>query len=191
MELEMEEMRNQMALLKNKLEKQDIVNDNLLRRSMRQKAGNINRRYLVISIICLAMIPYGYWAFVMLTGMSIAFWVATSLVMLTAFGYTLYNGRHMRDPNLFDDNLLNVRKKVALAKKLDHDWLKIGIPLCVLWLAYLGYEVYRVFDKQEATIMIAVCIIACLIGATIGLTIHFRTQQNYQDILDEIEDMTK
>ena len=41
---ELEEMRQQMTTLKNKLDQQDIVNDRLIRHSMKKTAGNSNRR---------------------------------------------------------------------------------------------------------------------------------------------------
>ena len=75
MDFELDEMRQQMAKLKNKLESQTIVNDRFIRRSIRNSVSTINRRYLVISFIALAMIPYGYWAFVKLNGLSIWLWL--------------------------------------------------------------------------------------------------------------------
>ncbi len=72
MDYEFDEMRQQMAILKDKLENQTIVNDRFIRRSIKRSVGTINRRYLVIGIVALAMIPYGYWAFVMLNGLSVA-----------------------------------------------------------------------------------------------------------------------
>lgn len=71
MDFNLDEMRQQMAILKNKLDNQTIVNDRLIRRAVKNSVSTINKRYLVISIIAFAMIPYGYWAFVKLNGLSI------------------------------------------------------------------------------------------------------------------------
>ena len=92
---EFEEMRQQMNILKEKLQQQDIVNEKVMRRTMKRNVSGINRRYTFVSILCILMIPYSYWAFVSLTGMSIYFWAATSVFMLLCFGYTVYNGRHL------------------------------------------------------------------------------------------------
>ena len=75
-------MRQQMAILKEKLQEQNIVNDRLIRQSMKKNVVSINRRYLIVSILCVLMIPYGYWAFVALSHFSIAFWLGTCLFML-------------------------------------------------------------------------------------------------------------
>ena len=51
MDFELDEMRQQMAILKNKLDDQTIVNDRLIRRAVKNSVSTINKRYLVISII--------------------------------------------------------------------------------------------------------------------------------------------
>ena len=86
MDYEFDEMRQQMAILKDKLENQTIVNDRFIRRSIKRSVGTINRRYLVIGIVALAMIPYGYWAFVMLNGLSVALWLTMCVLMLIVVG---------------------------------------------------------------------------------------------------------
>ena len=45
---DLENMRQQMTTLKNKLNKQEIVNDRLMRRSMRNEVNTITRRYYII-----------------------------------------------------------------------------------------------------------------------------------------------
>ena len=47
-ETQFEDMRQQMNTLKKKLGKQEIVNDHLMRRSMRNQVNNITRRYYII-----------------------------------------------------------------------------------------------------------------------------------------------
>lgn len=189
MELEMEEMRQQMIKLKKILEKQEIVNDRLLRSSMRQKMSYINRRYLILSILCLAIIPYSYWAFVMLNGLSLGFWISTCVLMLISFCYTLYNGRYLSREDLFEKDLLNARKIVANAKKKDSDWLIAGIPLAILWITYFCYEEYSIHGSENGNLFVAIGIISGIVGLAIGLKIHFRIQLDYQKIIDEIDEI--
>ena len=118
MDTQFEEMRQQLTILKEKLNQQEIINDRLLRQSMRRNVTDINRRYLIISILCLFMIPYGYWAFVYLNGMSIGFWAASSVVMLIAFIYTFFNGKDLRSQHLLSANLLEAYQTVARAKSV-------------------------------------------------------------------------
>ena len=189
-DFELEEMRQQLTTLKNKLDQQEIVNDRLIRHSMKNTAGNIKRTYIWLIILSVLMVPYGYWAFVVLSHFSIAFWIATSILMLVCGGATYYNKRKLGDSNLMTNNLVDVRKKIASAKKFDADWLFFGIPAIILWLSWFFYEVYK---QNNDLLMHPLFWAGCVggtIGAVIGFSIHFKTQRQYQGIIDQIEDLT-
>ena len=190
MNKDFEEMRQQMNILKEKLQQQEIVNEKIFRRSTRRSMTGICRRYTFVSILCILMIPYSYWAFVKLTGMSIWLWVATCILMLIALVYTQYTGRFINS-RVFEKDLVQARAKVAKAKKLDHDWLKIGIPLITLWLAYFGYEMYKVNGGEDSIFIVVMCVVCALLGGAFGLKIHFKNQDNYEQIIEEIDDFTK
>ena len=169
---ELENMREQMNTLKKKLEKQEIVNDGLMRRSMKNTAGNISRRYYLIMALCLLMIPYSYWAFVMLNGFSIPFWIFTCVTMLVCFGGT------------------DVQRRMASAKKFDANWLLIGIPLAIVFLGWFMYESYLLHPDAFFNGLFWAGCIGGIIGAVWGFSLHFKTQRQYQEIIDQIEDIT-
>ena len=110
-DFDFENMRQQMTTLKNKLNKQEIVNDRLIRRSMRDTAGNITRRYYFIMALCLLMIPYTYVVFVMSMELSLAFWIGTSIFMLVCGGATYYNCQNVTSANMMSDNLIDLVQK--------------------------------------------------------------------------------
>ena len=187
---EFEEMQQQMATLKNKLNQQEIVNDRLVRRSMRNEVNTITRRYYIIMAIGLFMVPYGYWCFVKLCGLSLLFWIVTSIFMLVCVGATFYTNRKINDPNLMNRNLVEARKKVASAKKFEADWLFFGIPAVVVWLGWFLYEVYQLHGGALTNGIFWGGCIGGIIGAICGLSLNFRTQRQIQDIIDQIEDLT-
>ena len=57
---ELENMRQQMALLKQKLEQQEIVNDSLIRQSVKKNASYVNRNYRLLFILDIIFIPLLY-----------------------------------------------------------------------------------------------------------------------------------
>ena len=189
-DFELEEMRQQLATLKNKLNQQEIVNDRLIRRSMNKNVVGINRTYLWLSVLCVLMIPYSYWAFVVLSGFSIAFWIGTCVFMLVCFFYTLWNGKDLRDNRLLQEDLLEARRKIATAKKRDSQWLFYGIPTVLLWLAWFVYEAYQKSGSEDVTGFFYGGCAGGIIGAIVGLKVHFRTQRQYQEIIEQIEDFT-
>ena len=189
-DFDLENMRQQMTTLKNKLNHQEIVNDRLIRRSMRNEVNTIARRYYIIMAVGLLMVPYGYWCFVKLTGLSIFFWIVTSIFMLVCAGATYYTLRKINDPNMMNRNLVEARKKVASAKKFEVNWLFFAIPAVVLWLGWFLYEVYQIHGGAIGNGFIWGGCIGGIIGAICGLSINFNTQRQYQDIIDQIADIT-
>ena len=187
MDYELDEMRQQMAILKDKLESQTIVNDRFIRRSIKRNVSTINRRYLVMTIIALAMIPYGYWAFVMLNGLSVALWIALCVLMLAVVGFIYINGSVLRDYNMMGGNLVEVRRKLALAKKRDGNWPWFGIPVAVAWASWAIYEMAQKTGGNEY--LVPCCIVGILVGALVGLKVHFKTQRHYRDVLEQLEDL--
>ena len=184
-------MRQQLGTLKKKLNEQEIVNDRLIRHTMKKTAGNINRTYIWLIAVAVLMVPYGYWAFVVLSNFSVAFWIGTSIFMLVCAGATYYNKRNLSDTDLMTNNLVDVLRCMARAKKFDADWLFFGIPAIILWLAWFFYEVYQQnHDLLYHPLFWSGCI-GGIIGAIVGFTIHFKTQRQYQEIIDQIEDLTQ
>ena len=190
-DMELENMRQQMNTLKKKLEQQEIVNDGLMRRSMKNTAGNISRRYYLIMALCLLMIPYSYWAFVMLNGFSIPFWIFTCITMLVSFGGTYYNSRKLSDSNMMTNNLVDVRRRMARAKKFDANWLFFGVPGIIIFMGWFMYETYQAQGGGIDNPFFWGGCFGGIIGAIIGFMMHFKTQRQYQDIIDQIEDLTK
>lgn len=191
MDTQFEEMRKQMEMLKSKLDKQEIVNEKILRKSMKKNMNNITRRYTILMVLALLMIPYAYYVFVNMMGYSIGFWIATVVFMLISCGFTVWNGRDLYTGNLMEKNLLEVRQKMALAKKRDNQWMLFGFPMLILWLAYFVYEVYQKGGAEEVHTLLMASAFGGAVGLILGLTIHFKTQREYQEIIDQIEEMTE
>lgn len=189
MDFELDEMRQQMAILKNKLNDQTIVNDRLIRRAVKNSVSTINKRYLVISIIAFAMIPYGYWAFVKLNGLSISLWIAMSVIMLAVIGFCIYNGHEMRKNDFVSNNLLDTKRKTLKAQKRDAMWPYFGIPVAIGWAAWTGWEMTQKMEGDFLKYFVPWFIICITVGALVGLKVHFKTQSHFRDIIEQIEDI--
>ena len=185
---ELENMREQMNTLKKKLDQQEIVNDRIIRKSMRNTANNIKRRYYAIMALTLLMIPYTYVVFILNQGLSMAFWIGTSILMLLCAGATYYNSLNVSNSNMMSNNLVEVGQNIARAKKFDANWLFFGIPAAIAWLGWLTWELYQL-DSEAARYMIYGTICGAVLGTILGFKMHFNTQHQYQEIIDQIEDL--
>ena len=84
---ELEEMRAQLAILNKKLKKEAIVNERLMRNSMKDKAWTLRRKAIVEAIITIIGIPYFIWVMPNLLGLSTDFCIFTCFFMILALGY--------------------------------------------------------------------------------------------------------
>lgn len=188
-DMELDAMRQQMNTLKKKLDQQQIVNDHIIRQSMRKTAKSIKTRYYAIMALSLLMIPYTYLIFIERLGISLAFWIATAVFMLICCGATYYNSLNVNIPNAMGRNLIEVSSRMARAKKFDANWLFFGIPAVIVWLGWLTWELYQL-DAEMTRYMVYGIICGAAIGSIAGFRMHHKTQSQYQEIIDAIEDIT-
>ena len=189
---QLDDMIRQMATLKKKLEQQQIVNDHLMRRSMKRTVSSLNRQCYILTAVSVLMLPYGYWVFVYMCEFSVAFWIATCVYMLVCGGCNFYNGRDLRNDHLMKEDLLEVSRKMARAKKFNSKSLLYSIPGLFLWFVWLGWEIWQGdYNKEEITAFFYACMIGGVIGGIIGIKVHLKIQRQYQNIIDQIEDLTK
>ncbi len=188
-DFELENMRQQMETLKKKLDQQEIVNDRIIRHSMRNTANDIKRRYYAIMALTLLMIPYTYMVFILNQGLSMVFWIATSILMLLCAGASYYNCLNVSNTNMMSLNLIELGQKMARAKRFDVNWLFFGIPAAIAWLGWFTWELYQQ-DSEAARYMIYGTVCGAVLGVILGFKMHSKTQRQYQDIIDQIEDLT-
>ncbi len=188
-DMELEAMRHQMNTLKKKLDQQEIVNDRIIRKSMRNTANNIKRRYYAIMALTLLMIPYTYMVFILNLGLSMVLWIGTSILMLLCAGASYYNCLNVSDTNMMNLNLIELGQKMARAKKFDVNWLFFGIPAAIAWLGWFTWELYQQ-DSEAARYMTYGTVCGAALGVILGFKMHSKTQRQYQDIIDQIEDIT-
>lgn len=190
-EMNFEELRNQYAILKNQLKNQEIVNDRLLRETMRVRKKDINSTKIAENIcvaVCVLLYPLLYF-----TGMfSLAFLIATVLMVLFCAAATWYIHKPVDQINFMRDDLSTVARIMARFKKQYNQWLYYVTPLLLIpWGAWACYE-FAWKNAPEGAYpwaMTIALIIGALIGLGIGLYYHFKAVNAAQNIIDEIEEL--
>ena len=87
---EMLEMKEQLSLLIKKLDKETIVNERMIRRSMKEKADRLNRRLIVESLVALIMIPFFICVLPNLSKVSMPFCIFSAGFFALAILYDFY-----------------------------------------------------------------------------------------------------
>lgn len=183
------EMKEQLQVLKSKLDEQEIVNDQLLRHVTQQRMRRINRNVWQQGFCCLFVVTFGNYVFRASLHCSWYFVAGTCLLMLVSFLATLLPHRWVSEEGINTGDLLTVAKQVRRLRKWYKDWYYVGIPLVVLWLIWLGVELYFAFDRDVT--MLVSTMVGALIGGTIGGFVGHRMNKRLihemDDLIDEIE----
>lgn len=180
---ELQEMQAQMALLKQKLDNEEIVNDRLLREVTRQRVRRLNRNVWQEGVCVLLVITFGNYAFHQM-GCSWWFIGATTVMMLACFLLTLIPHRRVKESEIMQGDLLTVAKQVRRLRKIYKDWLRIGIPMVVLWFVWFLVEVY--FQHTDSLFIFIFTAIGTAAGGTVGGIIGGRMHRKLVREMDEI-----
>ena len=184
---ELETMRAQIALLKDKLDKETIVSEKLLRDTMRHKARNINANAWISVVASIFVI---FWALTFLPSEGFSWWfvAATILMMLVCDFFTWKYHKDVNAKTMSGD-LLTVAK--VMKQLLDNykKWLKYSIAMITVWFVWFAIEYcIQLSDWRVAVIMIIALLIGLAIGGFIGLKMHNSVIRNAEEIISQIEE---
>lgn len=179
----LEEMRAQISLLKEKLDKESIVNDKLMRDAIRQKMGTIGLNAIIEYIAGLFVITCGNLVFYQLTH-SWPFVIVTALYMIICMVATYYTHSKANKKDCSGD-LLTVAKKMKEIKNIYHQWLYFAIPSLVLWVLWLCWLIVQ--ENEFAKEIITSMLVGLVIGAIIGLFSRHKVLNACDEVISQIE----
>jgi hypothetical protein len=187
--MELNEMREQISLLREKLRQQEIVNESAIMAVIRKGVRTLNRRGIATILFGLFTLPFSCLMFANI-GLSARFLIFTAIIYIISVLATAYAHFGLGFTNVASTNLVQVGLQTARLRKVYKSWHYISIPLLLIW----GYFFYREmtdlfgYDKVLLTILIISGAIGGIIGAIIGLWFHFRTLHEADEVLEHIKE---
>ena len=193
---EFEEMRQQLDILKNKLDNQTLVNDKLIRQSMLNKMSFM-KKYTWVSFLVLLFIYYGYNEVRIMFNMSWWFYGFTVLVMTFSVCFDAYIN-HVNKKDFLNGDLIAASLQMQRMKKLRKKSLLYGLPLMTIWVSWLFIELYNGSSAANGgantSLFYGAMVgsgVGLVIGVAIGISIYLRMQRINSDIIKQIDELTK
>lgn len=188
---ELEALRQDMALLKNKLDTQEIISEELIHRTVRTSLKGMSRDQLIWIIIALFGIPYCTWVFHG-AGFSMAFTIATAIFLGVCAVIMVYNRIKLANlMDVSDKDLLSCAVELQKIKKQDMTRIKYSLSVVAVWLIWFYYEIFRmaqVSGNPEYYIGMGFGgLVGGLIGGFFGVRYFIRCQREMQENIDSIE----
>ena len=188
---ELQQMKEQLATLTKKLDKETIVNERLMRQTMKSKASSIRKEAIIESIITLIMIPYTIWVMPEVIGISTGLCCFTCFFMVLALAGNYYIHSRFRPNKFVQGNLLEVRKDTLNMKKFYINWLKIGIPFLIIFFSWFIHDIHQASHEENLNGIYYGIGFGILIGSIVGIMTFRKIQRTADEILEQIEEMNE
>lgn len=187
---ELEEMRAQLGILKDKLEKQTIINETHIRNSMKSKMSDINKTVTGTIIAGVFALCYCTWFFYW-QDFSLAFVIATFVMLAVCLGITIAQRVILGKMDFSQGNLIVTAEKLSKIKKHYQEWYKIAIPMIIVWFGWMIYEMISIHG-MESPMAIGFCcggLIGGILGGILGMRINRKVARKATEILDQITEL--
>ena len=182
------EMQEQMQQLREKLDNQKIVNEQILKKSCRQTVSRLRFKSnlpILFGVAAILLVPS-----IQSLGVSMAFVILTWVLMLVCIVATVLTNRHI--PQM-DRDLVTATQEITRFKKIHAEWIKFAIPMVILWVGFLCWDLFRNGDMDPIlrySFMAGVAT-GIVLGGILGFKIR-RDQLNAADeLLDQIEELQR
>ena len=188
---ELEQMRTQIGMLKQKLEQQAIVNDMHIRNSMKSKISDLNRTILgtiFAGIFAVIFAPVTFYV----QGCSLIFVIATAIMLAVCLGLTIVQKINLGSMmELSQDNLVETARKLSKVRTHYKEWYRIAIPMILVWVGWMIYEMVNTIGIESPTAIGFYCGagVGLLIGGIIGSRINRKVVRQANEILAQIEEL--
>lgn len=177
---ELEQMRSQMHELKNIIERQELVNERLMRKVMAGNSAWIRKfNYFQLFV----MLPFIYLSFlpvIHFQHLSWTFYWVTMAMCTISIVYDVYLNR-LKDSEYYSRPLVELAEILEKRRRLRRRQMRVGLPVATLWLFWYAAEIDN-FGWVGA-------IVGGIIGGIIGVAITTRAQRTDADAIKDIREM--
>lgn len=186
-DMEFQEMRQQMDLLKEKLNRQEVVNEQLMRRTTESRLNRLsfNRRVKrIYLIVCMVVIPA-----MLVEGVGLPVWFSLATVAMLAISLVYHEAfmEHISADDLNRYSIHEISNKAVRLKEQGARWLWIGIPMLIAWLVTFIYVVQQRFDLEaEGQYILYGIVSGIIIGASLGFIIYRKQRRMIDDLRSDL-----
>ena len=186
---ELEEMRSQVAILKQKLDKQTIISDSHIRNSMKSKRADMTRTIAGTIVAGAFALPYCIFIFYKF-GFSWFFIAATGIMLAVCLGLTIKQQVTLKNLDFTQGNLVDVAETLNKVKTHYHEWIKVALPMILIWAGWLAYEGLVHMEPSPMQIgFLSGAGVGIILGGIFGYRINRKIVAKSTEILNQIKEL--
>lgn len=184
---ELNDMRDQLAKLKDMLNSERIVTERVMRRTMSEKANKLMRRSIFFIVIAVLFAPYEIWALNYFFGFKPIFGYAAAIFLIIAAIVEWLTCKDLRDEHFSRYTIVEIAETMIRYKRMNVQWLYFSIPFLVIWLGGMGYEIW---ETGELSFAIGGAV-GLIIGLALGISSLVKAQRTANEIIAATRDLKR
>ena len=183
---ELNELREQIALLKDKLQRQQIISEQNIIAAAQKGISKLNKTGNIWGIFGIFAVVYCTFVFHRF-GFSDGFVIGTAIFLAICAAVTIYAHWGIRSIDVANGNLVDIAQRLIRFRKIYSRYHLYSVPMLLVWCYFLYYDAQRMLDNAEY-FLIGGCV-GGLIGAVIGLKAHFKVIRETDNVLKNINEL--
>lgn len=183
---ELNELREQIALLKDKLQRQQIISEQNIIAAAQKGISQLNKTGNKWGAFGIFAVVYCSWAFHRF-GFSDGFVIGTAIFLAICAAVTIYAHWGIRSIDVANGNLVDISQRLISFRKIYSHYHLFAVPALLVWCYFLYQDAQRMLDNAEY-FLIGGCVCG-LIGAVIGLKAHFKVIRETDKVLANINEL--
>ena len=184
--MELTELREQVALLKEKLMRQQIISEQNIIAAAQKGISQLNKTGNKWGIFGIFAVVYCSWAFHRF-GLSDGFVIGTAIMLAVCAAVTIYAHWGIRSIDVANGNLVDISQRLISFRKIYSNWHLFSVPALLVWCYFLYQDAQHMLEYAEG-FLIGGCV-GGLIGAVIGLKAHFKVIRDTDKVLKNISEL--
>ena len=183
---ELNDMRDQLAKLKDMLNSERMITERMMRRTMSEKANKLLRRSIFYIVIALLFAPYMIWSIGFL-GFNSIYGYAAAVFLIVAAIYEWQTCRYLRDEHFSRCTLVEVAEIMIRYKRMNNKWLYFSIPFVLVLGGLLAYDILK---AENLPVMIGGAV-GFAIGLAFGVHSLVKAQRTANEIINATRDLKR
>lgn len=189
-EFELDDLRQQVAAIKEKVDQQGHLNEELVKEAIQGKMKGVHHTLYKLSFVALLCIP----CYIVMKYTYNFSWLFTIVTILMLIGFVIADYFINRlDVSHMGDDLVATARKLSQMKKNRSLSQKVGIAVTIPWLAWFCYEsfVHRTlsYSVEDTWGYIITCFVCGIIGCLVGIRIYRKMQRANDEMIDQINEL--
>ena len=184
--MELDELREQVALLKYKLQHQKIVSERAIGDAAQKGIGKLNTMGTISLVFGVFAVVYCTIVFHQM-GFSTAFVIGTAIFLGMSAIATIYTHSSLRPIDVAHGNLVEIMQKLIRFRKIYSYWNIYSIPALLVWCFFLYYDALQALS--DATPFLIGGGVGGVLGVILGLKRYFKIMRETDSIIAKINEL--